>query len=174
MSKVIKSEKFILRKFLKSDTDTLAKNINNRKIYRNTSNIPYPYTLKHARQWLSGILKEYRRKRPRNFALAIILSGEVIGCVSLSKIKYSHKAVLGYWLAERYWGQGIMPKAVKRLSIIGFCEFKLKRIAATVFSYNRASMKVLIKNNFKQEGLLRKSVKKDGKYLDACLFAKVK
>jgi len=48
------------------------------------------------------------------------------------------------------------------------------RIAAHVFDFNAASARVLEKNGFELEGLLKKGRQKDGKFLDVKLFALTK
>jgi len=170
---IIKSNKFILRPFKRGDENSLKENINNKKIYRNTLSIPYPYTLKDAKDWITKNLKEMKRKRPNMINFAIDINGEVVGGIGLRKIE-GHKAEIGYWLAEKYWGQGIMTKAVKLVTEFGFKKLKLKRIYAYVFSWNKPSMGVLEKAGYKLEGILRKDVKKNNKFIDTFLFAKVR
>lgn len=67
-----------------------------------------------------------------------------------------------------------MTAVVRRLCEIAFAELGLVKIEAQVFAGNAASAKVLEKCGFQQEGYLRKHHLKDGKYLDARLFAFVK
>ena len=170
---IIKSKKFILRPFKRGDESSLKENINSKKIYQNTLNIPYPYTLKDARDWIAKNLKEMKKRKPNMINFAIDINGEVVGGIGLNKIE-GHKAEIGYWLAEKYWGQGVMTQAVKLVTEFGFKKLKLKRIYAYVFSWNKASMKVLEKAGYKLEGILRKDVKKNNKFIDTYLFAKVK
>ena len=170
---IIKSKKFILRPFKRGDENSLRENINNKKIYRNTLDIPYPYTLKDAKDWISRNLREMRRKKPTMINLVIDINGEVAGGIGLNKIE-GHKAEIGYWLAEKYWGQGIMTQAVKLMTKFGFEKLKLKRIYAYVFSFNKASKRVLEKAGYKFEGILRKNTKKDNRFIDDYLFAKAK
>ena len=170
---IIKSKKFILRPFKRGDESSLKENINSKKIYQNTLNIPYPYTLKDAKDWIAKNLKEMKKRKPNMINFAIDINGEVVGGIGLNKIE-GHKAEIGYWLAEKYWGQGIMTQAVKLVTEFGFKKLKLKRIYAYVFSWNKASMKVLEKAGYKLEGILRKDVKKNNKFIDTYLFAKVK
>jgi len=170
---ILKSKQFILRPFQKGDEKSLAKNINNKKIHRNTLDIPYPYTLKDAKEWINKNLKETKKKKPSMINFVIDINGEVAGSVGFSNIK-EHKAEIGYWLAEKYWGKGIMSEAVKLVTKFGFNKLKLKRIYAYVFPFNKASMRVLEKNGYKLEGVLRKNVKKGTKFLDDYLFAKIK
>lgn len=169
----IKSERFILRPFKKEDAKSLAKNLNNKKIYRNTFGIPYPYTLKDAKEWIAKILKEAKKKKPTKINFAIEIDGEAVGRVGLEEIR-GHKAEISFWLAEKYWEKGIMTETVKLVTKFGFNKLKLRRIAGYVFSFNKVSMSVLEKAGYKFEGILRKQVKKDNKFIDDYIFAKVR
>ena len=74
-------------------------------------------------------------------------------------------------LGKSEMGQGIMTAIVPRLCEFAFAELGLVKIVAQVFAGNAASAKVLEKSGFVQEGYLREHHLKDGKYLDARLFA---
>lgn len=168
----------LLRPIRKADAETLTKNINNPKIARYTLNIPHPYKLKDAHWWIEHNLKIRKKKQPEKINWMIVKDGEVIGSVGINTLTYSgiyrHRAEFGYWLAEQYWGQGIMPAAVKKVITFGFKELGLRRIEAHVFKANKQSARVLEKNGFKQEGFLKKYSFKNGKYIDEYLYAKVK
>jgi len=73
-----------------------------------------------------------------------------------------------------YWNKGIITQAVKRITQFGFLKLKLRRIYVTSFLANKASVRVLEKAGFEFEGKLRKLYKKDGKFLDALMYAKVR
>lgn len=169
----IRSKQFLLRPFRKGDEESLIKNINNKKIARNTSRIPYPYKKKDARFWINRNLKLQKKKKKTAINFAIDINGKVVGGIGFHKIE-AHKAELGYWLGENYWGQGIMTSAVKLVTKYGFAKLGLRRIYADVFPFNKASVKVLEKAGYKYEGRLRKNVLKDNKPMDHLLFAKVK
>lgn len=169
---IIKTPHFTLRPLKKGDEESLAKNINNKKIYQATLRIPYPYTLKNADKWINECLKEYTKEKPKELVWVIDINSEVCGSIGLEKIE-GHKAEIGFWLAEKCWNKGIMTEAVKRLTEFGFKKLKLRRIYAYVFLFNKASMRVLEKAGFEKEGLLRKDVEKDGRLMDDYIFAKV-
>ena len=171
---VIKSQNFILRPFRKGDEWSLQKNINNRKIYRTTSGIPYPYTLKDAKKWIAKNLKEEKKKNPQMINFAIEINGEAAGSVGLGSIKDGHKAEISYWLGEKYWNRGIMTEAVRLVTKFGFEKLKLVRIYGRVYIFNPASKKVLEKNGYQSEGILRKDAKKDDKFIDCYLLANVR
>lgn len=170
---IIKAKKFTLRPFQKGDEFAIAKNVHDRIISKNTLSIPYPYTLEDAKIWLAKTLRNYKKKDPDSMAFAIDIDGEVAGSIGFSKIS-GHKASFGYWLGRKYWNRGIMTEAVGLTTEYGFKKLKLKRIYALVYPFNKPSMKVLEKNKFKCEGILKKEVKKKGKFIDAHLFAKVR
>jgi [ribosomal protein S5]-alanine N-acetyltransferase len=75
-------------------------------------------------------------------------------------------AEIGYWLAEPFWGKGIITQAVKSLTEYAFKKYNFNRIFAGVFEGNKASEKVLQNAGYKLEGIFRKSVFKEGKFLD--------
>ena len=169
----IKSKRFILRPIRRGDEGFLKKNINSKAIYRNTLRIPYPYTLKDAREWIARNLKEGKKKKPSSINFVIDINNEAAGGVGLDHIE-EYKAEIGYWLGEKYWGRGIMTEAVKLVTRFGFAKLKLKRIYAYVFPWNKASMKVLKKAGYRFEGVLKKDIKKSNRFLDAYLFAKIR
>jgi len=171
---IIKLKDFILRPFKKGDEKSLRKNINNKKIYQNTFRIPYPYTLKNAKEWIVKDLKNQKKKKPKEINFVIDINNEVVGSISLDEIIEKHKAKIGYWLSEKHWRKGIMSKAVKLVTGFGFKKMKLKRIYADIYYWNKASIRVLEKAGYKREGILKKNIKKDNKIFDSYLFAKIK
>lgn len=110
MRVIIKRKNFSLRPYQISDVFDLAKNLNDRLISRNMSSVPYPYTIKDARKFINRSIKNYLKKKPANMALAIIINNELAGGINIQPQK--HMAGLGYWLARKYWGQGIMTEVV--------------------------------------------------------------
>lgn len=168
-----KKFKFILRKFRKGDEKSLSKNINDKEISKYTTRIPHPYRLKDAKKWIAHSIKEHNKKKLREINFVIDINEDVAGSISLMNIE-SHKAEIGYWLAKKYWNKGIMTEAVKLVANFGFSKLKLNRIYAPVFSFNKKSARVLEKNKFAFEGLMKKFHNKDEKLYDALLFAKVK
>ena len=170
---IIKSKIFVLRHFKNGDEKSLQKNINDKDIYRYTLRIPYPYTLKDAKKFMTGYLKSAKKRDRKSYSFAIDMKGEVIGGIGFDPIE-GHKAEIGYWLSKKHWNMGIMTEAVRLVTKFGFIKLKLKRITAHVFSKNRASALVLEKNNYRLEGLLRKHIYKDKRLVDAYLYAKIR
>jgi [ribosomal protein S5]-alanine N-acetyltransferase len=96
---------------------------------------------------------------------------KLIGGCGLHGLVKGERAEVGYWLAKPYWGRGIMTAVVGRLCRHAFDELALGKITAHVFVHNPASARVLEKCGFQQEGYLRQHFRKDGRRIDARLFA---
>lgn len=157
-----------------SDAQPVQKHVNDKSVIRSIANLPYPYTLKDAKDWLKKKDDEHHQKEPRNIVFAIEIDGVAAGSIGLHEIIRGHKAELSYWLGREFWGGGIMTDAVKKVAYFGFKELKLRRIYAGVFLFNKGSTRVLEKNGFKIEGISKKEVKKNDKFIDAYIFAKVR
>jgi RimJ/RimL family protein N-acetyltransferase len=167
--KIIKADKFILRPFLLSDIDSLLKYANNKKVADNlTDAFPHPYTKKDAESFLERFMHDDPLK-----AFAIEINKEACGAISVSPQTDIHRknAEMGYWLAEPYWGKGIIAEAVKLIIDYGFKTFDINRIFASPFSTNIASQHVLEKAGMKLEARFEKTVIKNGNYLDELDYA---
>ncbi len=103
---------------------------------------------------------------------AIELDGEAVGGIGVSVLSdiYRKNAELGYWLAEPFWGKGIMSQAIPAIINEAFEILDIKRIFAKPFHTNFASHRVLEKSGFKLETIFEKTVFKDGEYLDEYIF----
>lgn len=162
---------FELRAWRASDAKNLAAALSNPKILNNLRDgIPYPYTEGDAASYISAM----QRADPHmTFAYAIAVEDRAIGSIGVFRQGNIHArtAELGYYLAEEYWGKGIMTEAVRRLCTRIFAETDILRIYAEPFSYNTASRRVLEKAGFRFEGLLRCNAVKHGRVEDMALYA---
>ena len=163
---------FDLRPWRMEDAETIARYANNPKVAANLrDDFPHPYTQRDAAAFIQSCLDA---DPARCCFRAIAVNGETVGSISLSigEDISSKSAELGYWLAEPYWGQGIMPEAVRQICGFAFQTYGLARIFAVPFAYNLASRRVLEKAGFQQEGLMRNSVYKRGMLYDSYLYAR--
>jgi len=167
----IKFGEYKLRKWGPGDEDDLVKYASNRSIWLNLDDaFSYPYTRNDARAWIASNFG----KPLTNFA--VVSDAEVIGGVGFKLMEgiYRRTAEIGDWLGEPFWGRGITTAAVGELVKYAFANFDLVRLQAMVFEWNPASMRVLEKNGFIKEARLSKNVTKDGKLIDAFLYALTK
>jgi [ribosomal protein S5]-alanine N-acetyltransferase len=171
---LIKGQKINLRQLKRKDAEDISKHLNNREVSRYTARIPYPYKLEYAQEFIKKSLRQ--KKDQIVWGIEDPLTKKIIGIIDLTSINYhdSKGAILGYWLGKKYWGQGIMTEVVKLVLNYAFQKLKLVRVQATVMHTNKPSMRVLEKCDFKQEGILRKKVYKNKKWLDIFIYGILK
>lgn len=130
---------------------------------------PHPYT-REAAAWF---VRDCVDREAQQLCRAIVVGGEAVGCVSVQPQSdvYRRSGELGYWLARPFWGRGIMTAAVGQICAGAFRRFDLLRIYAEPFARNVGSRRVLEKNGFQLEGVLRQNVVKNGHVEDSCLYA---
>ena len=107
------------------------------------------------------------------FAYAITIDGRAVGSIGAFRQSNIHfrTAELGYYLAEKYWGKGVMTDAVRQLCEKIFSQTDIVRIYAEPFAYNTGSRRVLEKAGFQLEGILKNNAYKNGQVLDMALYA---
>jgi RimJ/RimL family protein N-acetyltransferase len=158
------------------DREALVANLQDGLVQQWTLLIPFPYTEAHADEWLAlAVPKEQAGSDFRNWAIRDA-DGRQIGGIGFHNPPkgQTHAAELGYWLASASRGRGIMTQAVHAVCDFGFRQLGLTRITAAVFIGNSGSIRVLEKCGFTLEApLLRKCYFKDGRFIDAALYAKV-
>ena len=167
---IIKCEKCILRNWEYSDLGNLVKNANNLKISCNMRDgFPNPYTVEAGKQWI-------KFSEISEAIFAITVNDEAIGSIGLNIGTDIERisAEVGYWLGEDYWGKGIVSSALNGIIGYGFKELNLERIYAVPLEHNIASRRVLEKNDFILECILRKSVIKSGEIYNQALYAIIK
>lgn len=163
-----------IRKWKLSDAKDLASVISNKKIQDNLRDgLPYPYTEQDATDYISAMLSEDENK---TLAFAITIDNKAIGSIGAFRQKniHRHTAEIGYYIAEEYWGKGLMTEAVKQICSYIFDKSNIVRIYAEPFSYNKASCHVLEKAGFLYEGTLRSNAIKNGKTIDMLMYSRLK
>jgi RimJ/RimL family protein N-acetyltransferase len=152
-----------------NDLGSLVSFANNRKIAQNmTDQFPHPYTIESGKAFIEHATKN----SPINI-FAIDVDNRAVGGIGLHPQTdiYSKNAELGYWLAEQYWGRGIVSKAITKMLDYGFENFNVTRIFARPFGSNIASQKALEKAGFKLEAKFEQTLFKNGKFEDELVYA---
>ncbi len=84
-------------------------------------------------------------------------SNRFIGTVCLWNISREHrKAETGYTLHSDFHNRGFMTEALATIIAFGFDCLNLKAIEAFTHIHNQGSIQVLLKNNFKLQGTVKK------------------
>ena len=157
-----------LRKWRDSDLESLAKYANNYNIARFlTDAFPHPYSIEDAKAYISMVKDENPTK-----CFAIDLNGEAIGSIGIFPQADVHRknAEMGYWLSEKFWGQGIIPEAIRQIVDYGFKTFDITRIFARPYGHNLKSQRVLEKAGFTLEARFEKALFKNDEFVDELIF----
>ena len=162
----------MLRPWRPEDAPSIARHADDPQVAANLRDVfPCPYQLSDAEEFI----RLCRAAEPEQAIFrAIVVDGQAVGSVALTRGTdvCRRSAELGYWLAEPFWGRGIMTRAVREVCREAFGLFpQLERIYAEPFAGNIGSRRVLEHAGFTLEGVLRKSVCKRGVLQDSCMYA---
>ncbi len=163
-----------IRKWKLSDAADLAAALSNKKVQDNLRDgLPFPYTEKDGVDYITTMLSTDENE---TFTFAITVDNMVIGSIGIFRQGNIHRqtAELGYYIAEEYWGKGIMTEAVKQICEYVFANSDIIRIYAEPFAYNIASCRVLEKAGFQYEGTLRSNAVKNSKVIDMKMYSLLK
>jgi len=122
-------------------------------------------------------VRHYKREAREDvgYAFAIVESAnsELLGGITLSNLRrgVSQSASLGYWTGAPHMRKGVMTRAVSVLVPYVFHELGLHRLEAASMPSNSASIKVLERNGFVQEGFARRLLKINGVWEDHLLYS---
>ena len=159
---------FTLRPWVDSDLPSLVQHANNAEIARYLIDaFPHPYTTEDGRAYL-----EFVASQAPGCIFAIDVAGQAVGSIALHPQAdiYRKNAELGYWLAQPFWGQGIITQAIRQMVAHGFQAFDITRIFARPFGTNRASQRVLEKAGFTLEAQFAQTLFKNGELLDEWVY----
>lgn len=168
----MKSFSFLLRPWQMTDVPSLARYLNNKKIWDNCrDSLPFPYTEKDAHSFI-----DYAMSRQESCEYCIDINGEAVGNISFMRGTDVERfnAEVGYWLAEPFWNQGIVSEALREALRRYWETTDVVRIFANVYESNIASMRVLEKVGFRKVAIFRKACFKNNRFVDACYFELLK
>ena len=135
--------------------------------------LPDPYTKDCAMWWLDKVKES---EGQCGVFREIVVDGKIVGTISVEQKEdvYRKDADIGYFLLPNQSGQGIMSEAVRQICDIAFQTLDIMRMTGLVYKPNMASRKVLEKNGFVLEGIMKNAVIKNEKIYDLCVYGKLK
>ena len=163
-----------IRKWKLTDAKDIAVALSNKNVQDNLRDgLPYPYSEQDGMDFISSMLSA---NETETFAFAITVDDKAIGSIGVFRQQNIHRqtAEMGYYIAEEYWGNGIMTDAVKQICEYVFENSDILRIYAEPFAHNIGSCRVLEKAGFKYEGTLRSNAVKNGKVVDMKMYSRLR
>jgi [ribosomal protein S5]-alanine N-acetyltransferase len=169
---MLETSRLILRPLSFADAPSIQGAARVREVADTTISIPHPYLDGEAEQYLRRQNLEFEVGHSVSFAIERNPEKAFCGVIEIRDIEQEHsQAELSFWLAVEMWGQGYMSEALKPMLRFGFEDLDLNRLYAYHMTRNPGSGKVLQRNGFVQEGLLRQRVRKWGVFEDVKLWA---
>jgi RimJ/RimL family protein N-acetyltransferase len=128
----------------------------------------YPPSLKQEVEWLEKIATS-----DEDIVWAIFLKddGKLIGVTGLHEIEWRERhARIEISIGDRSkWGKGYATEIVRLCTNHAFLELGLEKVVASVYSGNKASLRLLEKLGYHQCGLLRRNAYFSGEWHDEWL-----
>jgi RimJ/RimL family protein N-acetyltransferase len=125
-------------------------------VVRWLSVVPFPYTLRDAQDFYDDIAP-HNATQPQFYALSLKADGLLIGGAGLHPPRTADarpgEIEIGYWLAQDYWGRGLMSEACAAVIENAFARPGTSAVVATTDPGNRASQNVLRKAGLDNLGL---------------------
>ncbi|MCB0737914.1 MAG: GNAT family N-acetyltransferase [Bacteroidetes bacterium] len=160
---------FTIRPFEKTDAESFSKYADNEKVASfMTNGFPNPYTLADAVDFI-----EMAMEGEPTHIFCIEINGEACGGIGLHHQQDIHakNMELGYWLAEPFWGNGVITSAIKQMVDYAFKTFAITRVYARPFGTNKGSQRALEKAGFTLEARLEKTLYKNSEFIDELIYS---
>ena len=169
---VLETRRLLLRPLGLADKEEIQKSAGEREIADTMISLPHPYPEEEAERYVSQKQNEREAGSSVTFIIEKKEGKGFYGLIEVRDIDLEHsQGELSFWLAIEAWGHGYMSEAVQAIVGYGFEALNLNRLYAYHMLRNPATGRVLEKNGFRQEGLLRQRVQKWGQYEDVALWA---
>jgi ribosomal-protein-alanine N-acetyltransferase len=128
--------------------------------------------MEEALAHIAAIDSKIESKEGINWAITLKGDTTLIGVAGFYKINPENfRAEIGYIMHPTYSGKGFISEVVKKLIDYGFNSMNLHSVEAVIAPENYASAKVLLKNGFIREGLLRENLYFQGRFLDSAVYS---
>ena len=160
---IIKGKNVSLRAIELEDADMLRQMMNDSEVESMMWGYSFPVSKHNQIAWINSLEND-----KSTFRAIIDVDGLGIGTIILSDIDMNNgNAEIHIKLADvNMRGKGYGTDAVKALIVYAFNELRLNCVCCRVHADNMASQKMFLKCGFKQEGVLRSRVFKNGIYHD--------
>lgn len=146
----IETQRLVLRQWLDTDAESLFKYASDPDIGPIAGWPPHT-SVENSLEIIHSILSA-----PETYAVVLKETNEQIGSCGIMFSNGLHsadmqqgEAEIGYWIGKPYWGQGLIPEAVRALLSRCFNELRLNSVWCGHYEGNTKSKRVIEKCGFK-------------------------
>ena len=146
---MMETKRLLLRPWKEEDAEALYKYAKDPDIGP-IAGWPVHTSVENSREIIQKVLSA-----PETYAVVLKETGEPVGSVGLMVGEWSNLEIgadegeIGYWIGKPYWGQGLIPEAVRRCIRYGFEDLGLKTLWCGYFDGNEKSRRVQEKCGFR-------------------------
>ncbi len=149
------SPRLILRPLHAADANALFSILGDDEVTRYYDDATFTH-IAQANEQIAAWENGFRNRRCIRWGITRKDDGTLIGTCGYYGIHPWHmRGSIGYELGRPFWRQGLMTEALNAIIDLGFKDMNLNRIDALVMPENIASIRLLEKIGFINEGLLR-------------------
>ncbi|MBI0582718.1 MAG: GNAT family N-acetyltransferase [Methanomassiliicoccus sp.] len=168
------TERLVVRGMRMEDVDALFS-------IKSDPSVTHPYAQEPHRSrdetqaWMERVIAEMEQGLTLYWTLVLKDEGAVIGACCLWNFGPGRTcAEVGYELHRAYWNRGIMAEALAAIIDHSFGPLGLHRLEANPLGANRASIMVLERLGFVNEGRLRQRIPFRGRFEDQLYYGLLK
>ncbi|MED1945285.1 MULTISPECIES: GNAT family N-acetyltransferase [Brevibacillus] len=163
---LFQSERIYLRKMTGEDVDVYHTWRNDVEVMRTTNPFMDVYTWDDTNGFVNQVILQ--GSSSKSYMIVDCQTNRPIGITSLIQIDLKNRnAECIIDIGEKeYWGKGYGGEALKLLLDYAFLEMNLHRVSLRVFSFNEKAIKLYERLGFKQEGISRQFLFREGKWHD--------
>ncbi len=171
---VLETDRLILRQVTSNDANSLLTYLSDIDVMKYVGLEPFK-SIDDALDEISWYKSIFEKGTGIRWGISLKGQEEIIGsCGFLNRVAEHYRAELGFELSKEHWGKGIASEAIKNVICYGFEQMNLQRIEALIEPPNIPSQKVVERQGFKREGLLRSYEYTCGKFDDLYMYSMLK
>lgn len=140
----LETKRLILRPFKESDAEAVYKYASDPRVGP-AAGWPVHTSVENSREIIKHVLC-----KKGIYAIVLKNDDKPVGCAGLMPAATGKKneREIGYWIGVPYWGQGLVPEAVRELERHGFIDLGLNLIWCAYYDGNEKSLRVQQKCGF--------------------------
>ena len=145
---ILQTERLILRPWEESDAENLYEYAKDDRVGPIAGWPPHT-SVENSSEVIKNVLSA-----PENYAVCLKEDNKAIGSIGLMTGKQSNLALpdnegeIGYWIGVPFWGQGLMPEAVRELIRHAFVDLGIETLWCGYFDGNEKSKRCQEKCGF--------------------------
>lgn len=171
-TKRLETERLILRPFAESDGEAMFRNWASDPEVTRFLTWPAHESVETSNQIVALWASESQKPEVYQWAVELRGIGEPIGSIGVVRRNDAiAEAEIGYCIGKRWWGQGLMPEALRAVSRYLIAEVGMNRVCADHDVNNPNSGRVMEKAGMVKEGVLRAAGRNNQGIVDVAVYS---